>query len=93
MHTTNTIKRYKIFSEEDLQKINPDEYASIEIYAKNMTFGFTEIEGNLLLRGEGCHFPDLVNISGNLSIDAGNCVLPELKSVGGSFAMHCKATG
>lgn len=92
MHTTNTIKRYKIFSEEDLQKINPDEYASIEIYAKNMTFGFTEIEGNLLLRGEGCHFPDLVNISGNLSIDAGNCVLPELKSVGGSFAMHCKAT-
>lgn len=91
MHTTDTIKRYKIFSEEDLDNILPGEYASIEIYAKNMMFGFTEIEGNLLLRGEGCSFPDLVNISGNLSIDAGNCILPKLKTIGGSFAMHCPA--
>lgn len=88
MHTTEIIKRYKIFSEEDVQNVCTDEYSSIEIYAKNITFNFTEIEGNLLLRGEGCSFPDLVNISGNLSIDAGNCVLPQLKTIGGSFAMH-----
>lgn len=91
MHTTNTIQRYKIFSEEDLQKILPGAYTSIEIYAKNMTFDFTEIEGDLLLRGEGCSFPNLVNINGNLSIDAGKCALPQLKTVGGSFAMHSHA--
>ncbi|MEE6127561.1 hypothetical protein V2E39_09220 [Chryseobacterium arthrosphaerae] len=88
MHTTDTIKRYKIFSAEDVQKILPGEYSSIEVYAKNMTFAFTEIDGNLILRGEGCRFPDLVSISGNLSIDAGNCELPRLKTIGGSFAMH-----
>lgn len=91
MHTTNSIKRYKIFSEEDAREILTDEYSSIEIYAKNMTLGFTEIEGNLLVRGEGCRFPDLVNIKGNLSVDAANCSLPSLKSVGGSLAMHSSA--
>ncbi|MFZ4931219.1 hypothetical protein [Chryseobacterium sp. Mn2064] len=91
MHTINPIKRYKIFSHEDLREVSTDEYASIEIYAKNMTFSFTEIEGNLLVRGEGCSFPDLQNINGNLSVDAGNCSFPNLKNVGGNVAIHASA--
>ncbi|MGH1520012.1 hypothetical protein [Chryseobacterium sp. JK1] len=91
MHTINPIKRYKIFSHEDLREVSTDEYASIEIYAKNMTFTFTEIEGNLLVRGEGCSFPDLKNINGNLSVDAGNCSFPNLKNVGGNVAIHASA--
>jgi len=88
MHTTDPIKRYKIFSDEDLKDIRFDEYASIEIYAKNMALDFKEINGNLLLRGEGCSFPELTNIRGSLSVDAENCALPELKSVEGHLAMH-----
>ncbi|MDR6923028.1 hypothetical protein [Chryseobacterium sp. 2987] len=91
MHTTDPIKRYKIFSNKDLKDIRFDEYASLEIYGKNMTLDFKEINGNLLLRGEGCSLPELVNIRGNLSIDAENCVLPELKSIEGHLAMHYSA--
>lgn len=89
MHTTDTIRRYKIFSEEDWKEIVFNEHALIEVYAKNMTFHCTEIEGSLLLRGEGCHFPELKHIKGNLSIDAPNCEIPLLETVEGHFKMHC----
>lgn len=88
MYTINPVKRYKIFSGADLENIRFDEYASIEIYAENMIFDVREIAGNLLLRGEGCRFPELVNIRGNLSVDAAGCALPELRSVDGHLAMH-----
>ncbi|MDR2238678.1 MAG: hypothetical protein LBE92_21380 [Chryseobacterium sp.] len=91
MHTTDPIKRCKIFSVEDLEGLCFDEYTSIEIYAKNMTFDFREINGNLLVRGEGCSFPELINIRGNLSVDAINCVLPKLRTVEGHLAMHYSA--
>ncbi|WP_129042223.1 hypothetical protein [Chryseobacterium sp. CH21] len=89
MHTTDTIRRYKIFSEEDWKEIVFDEHALIEVYAKDMTFHCTEIVGSLLLRGEGCHFPELKHIKGNLSIDAPNCEIPLLETVEGHFKMHC----
>ncbi|MDR6465683.1 hypothetical protein [Chryseobacterium sediminis] len=89
MPTTDTLRRYKIFSEEDWKEIVFDEHALIEVYAKNMTFHCTEIEGSLLLRGEGCHFPELKHINGNLSIDASNCEIPLLETVEGHFKMHC----
>ncbi|WP_345205110.1 hypothetical protein [Chryseobacterium ginsengisoli] len=85
---TNTLKRCKIFSEKDISEAIFDELALIEIYAKNMTFDFIEIKGDLLLRGEGCSFPNLVNVRGNLSIDAQNCSFPILKIVEGNFTMH-----
>lgn len=90
MPTTDTIRRYKIFSEEDWANIVFDEYAWIEVYAKNMTFHCTEISGSLLLRGEGCRFPELKHIKGNLSIDAPNCEIPLLETVEGYFKMHCR---
>ncbi|WP_343661275.1 hypothetical protein [Chryseobacterium sp.] len=90
MPTTDTIRRYKIFSEEDWANIVFDEYALIEVYAKNMTFHCTEIIGSLLLRGEGCRFPELKHIKGNLSIDAPNCEIPFLETVEGYFKMHCR---
>ncbi|RQO41679.1 hypothetical protein DBR39_03430 [Chryseobacterium sp. KBW03] len=89
MHTTDTTKRYKIFSEEDWTEAVFDDHTQIEVYAKNMTFHGTEIKGNLLLRGEGCRFPELKHINGNLSIDADNCEIPQLETVEGHFKMHC----
>lgn len=90
MHTTDTIRRYKIFSQEDWKEIVFDENALIEVYAKNMTFHCTEIEGSLLLRGEGCLFPELKHINGNISIDAKHCELPVLETVERHFTMHCE---
>lgn len=89
MHTTDTIRKYKIFSEEDWADIVFDKYALIEVYAKNITFHCTEIEGSLYLRGEGCRFPELKYIAGNLSIDAKYCELPVLETVERYFTMHC----
>ncbi|MCQ4138704.1 hypothetical protein [Chryseobacterium sp. EO14] len=91
MHTTKPIQRYKIFSVKDFTEAVFDENASIEIYAKNTAFDCTEIKGNLVLRGEGCNFPNLENVKGNLSIDAPDCSFPELKMVEENFTMHCPA--
>lgn len=91
MPTTKAIKNCKIFSEKEVQEINTDEYSSLEIYAKDMVFDFTEVNGNLLLRGEGCCFPNLVKVKGNLSVDAPGCSLPVLKTVEGNFTLHCPA--
>lgn len=91
MHTINYIKQYKIFSEKDLAENIFDDNTSIEIYANNMIFDFEVIEGNLLLRGRGCAFPNLISIKGNLSIDAENGEFPKLKKVGGNLTMHCTA--
>lgn len=88
MPTTETLKKYRIFSEKDFQQIDVHEYSSVEIYAKNIALECTEINGNLLLRGEGCVFPNLTEVKGNLSVDAGRCVLNHLKTVGGNFSMH-----
>ncbi len=88
MPTIETLKKYRIFSEEDFREIDVHEYSSVEIYAKNTAFGCTEINGNLILRGEGCRFPELKTIRGNLSLDAGRCVLNHLKTVEGNFSMH-----
>jgi hypothetical protein len=88
MPTTETLKKYRIFSREDLQEVDVNEYSSVEIYAKNTGFDCTEINGNLILRGEGCRFPELKTIRGNLSVDAGHCVLNHLKTVEGNFSMH-----
>lgn len=88
MHTTDNLRRCKIFSEKDLDGIDSGKYPSVEIYAKNTAFHCTEVNGDLLLRGENCHFPALVRITGNLSVDASGCTLPELETVEGNLTLH-----
>ncbi|MBB6372299.1 hypothetical protein [Chryseobacterium shigense] len=91
MHTTDPVNRYKVFSAEDLPEIISDEHLTVEIYGRNITWEILELNGNLLIRGEGCHFPNLVKVSGSLSVDAGNCSLPSLRTVEENFTLHCPA--
>ncbi|KMQ58615.1 hypothetical protein ACM46_21570 [Chryseobacterium angstadtii] len=91
MHTTDFTKRLKIFTADDLPAAVFDEPVTVEIYAKNITWEIEELNGNLLLRGEECHFPNLTKISGSLSVDAANCSLPSLKTVEENFTLHCPA--
>lgn len=91
MHTTDPITRYKVFSAEDLPETASDEHVTVEIYGKNIIWDIEELNGNLLLRGEGCHFPNLIKVNGSLSVDAADCSLPNLKIVEENFTLHCFA--
>ncbi|MCT2561349.1 hypothetical protein [Chryseobacterium herbae] len=91
MHTTDPITRYKVFSAEDLPETAFDDQVTVEIYAKNITWDIEELNGNLLLRGEGCHLPNLTRVNGSLSVDAANCSLPNLRTVDENFTLHCPA--
>ncbi|MEJ5102351.1 hypothetical protein [Chryseobacterium sp. MYb328] len=92
MHTTiDPIQKYKIFAEEDLQVIDPTQESTVEVYARHITWNIDELNGNLVLRGSNCHFPNLVKVKGSLSVDAENCSLPQLKTVDENFTLHCQA--
>lgn len=92
MHTTiEPVQKYKIFSAEDLQRIDPAHQSTVEVYAGNITWNIEEFNGNLLLRGSNCHFPNLIKIKGSLSVDAEKCSLPKLKTVDENFTLHCQA--
>ncbi|GGH01681.1 hypothetical protein GCM10007415_42260 [Parapedobacter pyrenivorans] len=91
MKKENVKQTVKIRHPQDLITLNPDIIVRIEIYLRDYTFQFTDLNADLIIRAEGCAFPNLSRIQGSLSIDARNGDFPELTAIEGNLTLHYAA--